>query len=503
MAMVNRPQPHNGGGLVNRDLTADARRYHSDRNRHHDLTKGRSVTPEARIRLLNDRAPVAGAYVLYWMQQSQRAAGNPALEHAIGEANRLGLPVVAAFGLMAAYPDANRRHYAFMLQGLQEVESALRARGIGFVMRRGRPDEVALGLAADAALVVCDAGYLRHQKRWRAALAKAAPCRVIQVEGDVVVPVELASARQESAARTLRPKLRRLWDAWLTELPETAVDQRRCELCSEVDLSNLGGVLDRLGLDDRVPPVRRFTGGTSVARGRLEAFLEHGLEGYATGRRAPAAMHGSGLSPYLHFGQISPVEIALRVRKASSGSEQDRAAYLEELIVRRELAVNFVHYNDGYDRYECLPAWARASLRAHQGDRRAHGYSRSQLERAATHDPYWNAAMREMVHTGFMHNHMRMYWAKKILEWTRAPEDAYATALELNNRYFLDGRDANSYANVGWSFGLHDRPWPERPVFGKVRSMMASGLERKFDMAAYLDVVERLVAAERDGDPRA
>ena len=261
-----------------------------------------------------------------------------------------------------------------------------RARGIGFVVRRGRPDEVALGLAGGAALAVCDAGYLRHQKQWRTRFARAAPCRVIQVEGDVVVPVELASDKQESAARTLRPKLRRLWDDWLGELPETAVDHRHCGLRSELDLSDLETVLDRLGLDGSVPPVRRFTGGTSSARERLEAFLACGLEGYADGRSEPAAMQCSRLSPYLHFGQISPVEIALRVRDGGTGAAGDRAAYLEELIVRRELAVNFVHYNDRYDRYDCLPAWARGSLEAHQGDRREHGYTRSQLERAKTHD---------------------------------------------------------------------------------------------------------------------
>ncbi len=460
------------------------------------------MSQDARIRRLNDRGPVAGAYVLYWMQQSQRAACNPALEHAVNEANRLGLPVVVGFGLMAAYPDANQRHYAFMLQGLQEVERALEERGIAFVIRCGRPDEVALALAANAALVVCDAGYLRHQKQWRAAFAKAVPCRVTQVEGDVVVPVETASDKQESAARTLRPKLRRVWDAWLSEIAETPVEHRSFEPRSEVDLSNLEAVLDRLGLDAGVPPVRRFRGGTSAARERLAGFLEHGLNGYACGRSTPAARQCSLLSPYLHFGQISPVEIALRVRGAKTGDADDRAAYLEELIVRRELAVNFVHFNDRYDRYDCLPAWARLSFRVHQADRRDHSYRRPQLEGARTYDRYWNAAMREMVHTGYMHNQMRMYWAKKILEWSRTPEDAYATALHLNNRYFLDGRDANSYANVAWAFGLHDRPWPERPVFGKVRSMMASGLERKFDMAAYLDLVERLVVAERGGAPR-
>ena len=164
--------------------------------------------------------------------------------------------------------------------------------------------------------------------------------------------------------------------------------------------------------------------------------------------------------------------------------------------MRRELAANFVHFEPRYDDYACLPGWARATLEQHRADRREHIYDRDQLERAATHDSYWNAAMREMVHTGYMHNHMRMYWAKKILEWTAGPADAFRTVLYLNNKYFLDGRDPSSYANVAWAFGLHDRPWPERPVFGKVRYMNASGLERKFDMAAYLRAVDGLIAAE-------
>jgi deoxyribodipyrimidine photo-lyase len=453
---------------------------------------------EARVRQLNDRPPAAGDYVLYWMQQSQRAACNPALEYAIGAANRRGLPVLVGFGLTDAYPEANRRHYAFMLQGLRDVERRLTERGIGFVIRRGEPAGVATDLAGRAALVVCDRGYLHHQKQWRAAVAQAAPCRVVQVEGDVVVPVEEASDRQEVAARTLRPKLRRLWDAYLTELDETAIerDASKLSLRSDVDLADVERALDPLDLDSSVTAVRRFQGGTGAARERLENFLKRGLAGYAAGRSEPGAFQCSQLSPYLHFGQISPLEIALEVRAAGSGKADDHGSYLEELIVRRELSMNFVNFNERYDQYGYLPGWAQATLRAHRADRREHIYSLERLEAADTHDRYWNAAMAEMVHTGYMHNYMRMYWAKKILEWSKTPEDAFATALHLNNKYFLDGRDANSYANVAWTFGLHDRPWPERPIFGKVRSMTASGLERKFDMAAYLAAVERLLAAE-------
>jgi deoxyribodipyrimidine photo-lyase len=454
---------------------------------------------DARCRRLNQRDQRRGRYVLYWMQQSQRASGNPALEYAIQVANRTDLPVLVAFGLMDDYPEANLRHYRFMLEGLREVEECLARRRIRLVVRRGVPAEVALALATDAALLVCDRGYLRHQKGWRAEVAERAPCAVIEVEGDVVVPVEAASRKAEVAARTLRPKLYRVWDDYLTPLEDGTVQASSLGLPieSEVDLSDLDRVLRRLKLDRSVGPVRRFRGGTGEARRHLEEFLQAKLDGYADGRSEPAAFQCSLLSPYLHFGQISPVEIALAVRDARQGANEDRASYLEELIVRRELAANFVNFEPDYDSYDCLPEWARATLADHRADRREHTYTQDQLAAAETHDRYWNAAMREMIHTGFMHNYMRMYWAKKILEWSPDPQAAFDTALSLNNGYFLDGRDANSYANVAWTFGLHDRPWFERPVFGKVRYMNANGLERKFDMAAYLDAVDRLVAAER------
>jgi deoxyribodipyrimidine photo-lyase len=434
------------------------------------------------------------------MQQSQRATGNPALEYAIQAANRAGLPVLVAFGLMDDYPDANLRHYRFMLEGLCDVEQTLARRRISFVVRRGAPAEVAVALADDAALVVCDRGYLRHQKAWRAGVAERVPCALVQVEGDVVVPVEAASHKAEIAARTLRPKLHRVWDDFLTPHEDGALDAPPLDpgIESDVDLADIDGVLARLKLDRSVDAVRRFQGGTEQARRRLHEFLDDGLDGYAETRSEPAAFRCSLISPYLHFGQISTVEIALAVRDAEKGADADRRSYLEELIVRRELAANFVNFEPDYDDFACLPAWARASLEDHRADRREHAYGRAELIGAKTHDPYWNAAMREMVHTGFMHNYMRMYWAKKILEWSPAPETAFHTILHLNNRYFLDGRDANSYANVAWIFGVHDRPWFERPIFGKVRYMNASGLERKFDMAAYLAAVDRLVAAERE-----
>jgi deoxyribodipyrimidine photo-lyase len=239
-----------------------------------------------------------------------------------------------------------------------------------------------------------------------------------------------------------------------------------------------------------VAAVADFTGGHTAARRLLDDFVTQLLPGYAVRRNEPALNAVSRMSPYLHFGNISPLEIALAVQEA--GPTPDTEAYLEELIVRRELSMNFVAHNDAYDRFEGLPAWAIKTLREHAADPRPHLYSPHDLREAATSDPCWNAAQLEMVHAGKMHNYMRMYWGKKILEWTARPEDAFAIALELNNTYELDGRDANSFAGVAWCFGKHDRPWTRRPVFGTVRYMNDAGLRRKFDMNAYIRRIEAL-----------
>ena len=446
-----------------------------------------AVVERERLSELNDAPEQRGAYVLYWMQQSQRAVFNPALEVALAAANRLKLPLLVGFGLHDALPRAKARHYAFMLEGLAETARELRERGIGFVIRRGSPDAVILRLARDAALIVCDRGYLRAQQEWRRRVAAGAGRRVLMVEGDVVVPARLASAKQEIGARTLRPKLARLQAEFLVPLrrQRPLVPARRLNVHSDIRLDSVPAVLERLHIDHSVAPVAAFRGGHSHARRRLREFVTQRLGRYRAARALPGESQISTLSPYLHFGQISPVEIALAVR-AAEVPPAARDSFLEELIVRRELAVNYIATTVHYDRFESLPAWAQRSLNLHAKDAREHLYGYEQLAAAATHDPYWNAAMREMRQTGFMHNYLRMYWGKKVLEWSPTPQEAHATLLGLNNTFFLDGRDASSYANVGWVFGLHDRPWPERPIFGNVRYMNAAGLKRKTDIDVYL-----------------
>ncbi len=454
-----------------------------------DLYPG--LQPE-RVQELND-AEVAedGSYVLYWMQQSQRAELNHALEYAVHRANELSQPLLVAFGLMDDYPEANRRHYHFMLQGLADVEAALTKRHIPFVVRRGNPPDVALRLAGDASLLVCDRGYLRNQREWREQVAQEAPCAVVQVESDVVVPVELVSDRQEHAARTIRPKITKHLDRFLVPLARTTLkDTSKPSKTTGEDLSDVDALLDSLHLDDEVPVVPLFTGGTSAGVKVLREFLKDRFDVYAEHRNQPQTDDVSHMSKYLHFGQLSVVHIALEAQKQPASENRDD--FLEELIIRRELPMNFVYYQPRYDSYSSLPDFAKKTLSEHEDDPREHRYTRAELEDAETHDEYWNAAMREMRATGYMHNYMRMYWGKKILEWSGTPQHAYATALHLNNKYFIDGRDANSFANVAWVFGQHDRGWTERDVFGKVRYMNAAGLERKADPKAYVEKVDRL-----------
>lgn len=492
---------------------------------------------KARVRKLNDKqpggargsgggdAPEGGEFVLYWMQRAQRAADNHALETAVSAANQLGLPVLVAFVLTDDYPEANLRHYRFMAEGLRDVAAACRGRDIGFTLRYGTPPGVVSELAQHAACVVCDGAYLRHLRDWREQVARASPVCVLEVETDIVVPVEVASDKREYAARTIRKKVMGRLEDYL-ELPSAERPEQPASRIPSQYTGAAGGaargaaggasagdahnVLDpgdpealcaSLDLDRSVPSVSWFfTGGEQEAIRRFEQFLADRAHLYAENRNEPATADTSYMSAYLHFGHISPVRLVMRMREAAEadgGIRDSLDGFVEELVVRRELAQNYVYFEPRYDRYEALPDWARVTLNEHSADERPALYSTEQLERAKTDDPYWNAAMREMRATGYMHNYMRMYWGKKILEWSEDPAEAFRRTLYLNNRYFIDGRDPASYANVAWIFGLHDRPWPERPVFGKVRSMKASGLERKCDMPGYIARVEQLEAHAR------
>jgi len=444
-----------------------------------------------RIKVIRDLPPVTtGRYVLYWMQASQRVDYNHALVYAIERANELNLSVVVYFGLTDDYPMANWRHYQFMLEGLQEVQRELKTRGIPMVVRRESPEKGVIKLCKDAALLVMDRGYLKVQRRWRAQVAKKVKVSCVQVESECVVPIETASDKQEYAAATLRPKIHRQLKKFLKPLRMPKAKKSGMRLSFEgIALDDVEKVLATLKIDRSVRPAPVFIGGTSEARKRLHTFIRMRLADYDQARNDPNVDGTSDLSPYLHFGQISPVRIALELSKRRG---KGVAAFLEELIVRRELAMNFVYFNRDYDTIKSLPNWAAKTLKKHERDKRPYRYSRAQLEQAKTHDPYWNAAQLQMVHAGKMHGYMRMYWGKKILEWTKSPRVAWQRALYLNDTYELDGRDPNGYTGVAWCFGVHDRPWQERPIFGMVRYMNDAGLRRKFDADSYVRKVEEM-----------
>ncbi len=451
------------------------------------------VGNEPRVRVAREgEVDPEGRCVLYWMQRSQRGLDNPALDLAIALGNGLKLPVLAAFGLTADYPGAQRRHFQFLVEGLVETAEQLAARGVPLVVRLGAPDAVVATLAREtkAALVLGDENPVRIGRAWRAALVETLTVPFVCVDGDVVVPSALFP-REEYAARTLRPKIERVRNDFLVpaanltaQLPWNGPPPTG----APIEVEGLMATLKVGG----VGAVRDYRGWPKEAARRLRRFVRERLPGYATKRNQPVPYTTSELSAHLHFGHISPVTVALAVRD-SDAPREDVDAFLEELIVRRELAINFVARNPDSDRLAGCPQWGLATLAKHAHDPRPNLYSAATLEAGTTHDPYWNAAQREMMLTGRMHNYLRMYWAKKILEWTPDAETAFAIAVDLNDRYEMDGRDPNGYAGIAWALGgRHDRPWPERPIFGTVRSMTSAGLQRKIDAEGYVAQVRAL-----------
>jgi deoxyribodipyrimidine photo-lyase len=421
------------------------------------------------------------------MQRAQRAADNPALDTAIAVGNLLGQPVVVFLAPIPFYPSGNLRHYQFLFDGFEDLEPALARRQVGVVFRFPPHHRVdAFAAEVGASLVVGDENPLREPDRWRDLVARSLRVPLWTVDSDVIVPTALLE-KEQYAARTIRPRIRKLLPRFLVQTPMTKASRAweppptmRCERPTR-------RVPSRFPIERSVSPVPRVQGGTVAALAVLRRFVTRGLDGYATGRNRPERAATSQLSPFLHFGHIGPRTVALAV-SAADAPKTDRDAFLEELIVRRELAVNFVRFNPRYDSLDGCEGWARRTLQQHRGDIRQHLYTDAQLDGAETHDPLWNASQRQMVEMGWMHGYMRMYWAKKILEWTESPEEAMEIAIRFNDRYELDGRDPNGYAGIAWAIGgKHDRAWgPERQVFGKIRFMSYASTHRKFDSQAYI-----------------
>lgn len=435
-----------------------------------------------------------GKCVVYWMQRSQRGVDNHALDVAIEAGNALDLPVVVFFAPVPFYPHANLRHYAFLQQGVPDIREAIEARNCGFVLRR-YPDHSLTKFLDEVqpALLIGDENPLRETERWRQVVAERVKVPFWTVDSDVVVPSKLITKAQ-FGAYVIRPRLREHLPRFLVPFKNPKAKHAWIPPAGLQPLPADTPITDGWKLDRSVPPVTAWRGGTKEALRLLKEFVECKIHTYPKQRNHPETDGTSRLSPYLHFGHIGPVTVALAVMNAKV-SDEVKKSFLDELVTWRELAVNFVKYNENYDNIECAENWSRASLAEHARDRRDVLYTAAQLEAAQTHDPLWNAAHLQMVHGGWMHNYMRMYWAKKLLEWTPSPAAAFNLAVKLNDKYELDGRDPNGYAGVAWAItGKHDRAWFDRPIFGKVRYMSGKAAEKKFNVHAYIEQVQNAVA---------
>jgi deoxyribodipyrimidine photo-lyase len=426
------------------------------------------------------------------MQRAQRGADNHAVDLAVKIANLLGSPLVVYFAGIANFPHANLRHYAFLNQGLPDIEEDLAARNISFVMRRA-PHESHEQLLEDvrASFLIGDDNPLREPERWRREIASRIKIPFWTVDADVVVPSKLIEKAQYGAY-TIRPRLYRLLPAYLHPY-ENLKAEREWKRPRGFRADSVHEDITRgwKNFDRSVAPVEEWKGGTHAALKRLSVFAGSLLAGYESLRNHPETHGTSCMSPYLHFGHIGPITVALAVdaaAKANAKLRDARDSYFDELIVWRELAVNFVRYTSKYDSPECAESWAKATIAEHSRDEREHLYTLRELENAKTHDELWNAGQLQMVRYGWMHNYVRMYWAKKILEWTPDVATAMKHAIYLNDKYFLDGRDANGYAGIAWAIlGKFDRAWGERPVFGKIRYMSGVSTGRKFDSKRYIE----------------
>lgn len=452
-----------------------------------------------RVQLLNDRtANNDGKFVLYWMQMFKRTTHNHALNFAIQQANERKVPLVVYEGLKFYYPWANDRIHTFILEGVEEKRKSFAELGIIYVFYlqqdENSPKDVIAKIAKDACLIVTDdfPCFIIPQHNQR--IAQKANIPVYAVDSNGMIPMS-RFAKEEYAAYTIRPKIKRMLpDYWKCEKDEKIIVRaENLQLnCPENRIENIPNLLKDCAIDHSVKPSPIYQGGSANAKKRLQHFIKNIFPEYAKTRNECSVDGSSRLSPYLHFGFLSVYEIVEAVENADVPPES-KEAFLEELIVRRELAYNFTRFNPNYNSLQCLPAWTQETMRKHANDRRDYLYSIEDLENFRTHDEIWNAAQRELVQTGGMHNYVRMLWGKNVIAWTRSYEEAFAILEDFNNKYALDGRNPNSYAGILWCFGKHDRPWFERPVFGTIRYMTSGSSGKKFNSKKYIEWTKSFV----------
>ena len=454
------------------------------------------MNPSSRVTKLNHASEnKKGRYVLYWMQMYKRASHNYALNFAIQMANERRLPLVIYEGLTFSYPWANDRFHTFILEGVAEKQVEFSERGIRYIFylqrnKRDRRNTVAQ-LAREAALLVTDDYPCfiipRHNQR-----ISQLELPVYAVDANGMVPLS-ALPKEEYAAYTIRPKIHRLLPDLprVINTPHADVPKPTLDVnCPEtvVSAERIPELVSQCDIDHSVKPSDRYQGGTKAARERLTHFVQNILPQYDKTQKEPSLDGTSRLSPYLHFGFLSIQEVVAAVEKAKA-PKPAREAFLEQAIVRRELSFNFTRHNPHYDSLQSLPAWALQTMRDHADDPRPELLDAERIEAADTYDELWNAAQRELLSTGLLHNYVRMLWGKRVIEWQRSYEMAFELLVHLNNKYALDGRDPNSYAGILWCFGKHDRPWFDRAIFGTMRYMTSQSMARKFNARRYIESV--------------
>ncbi|MCX8095733.1 MAG: deoxyribodipyrimidine photo-lyase [Caldisericia bacterium] len=444
---------------------------------------------EERIIKHKERKIFGGDYIIYWMSRDQRVDDNLCIIYGIELSKKYNKNFGVLFNVFPTFLDSTIRQYDFMLKGLIEVERKLGEFGIPFFLLFGDPVENILNFIKEkrVSILITDFSPLRISREIKVVLKEKLNISFYEIDTHNIIPPWITSPKLEFSAFTIRKKINKLLDKFLIE--PSIINYKKSKILNR---NNWDEIYKKIKVERSVSISKFFIPGEEVAKKVLKEFIENKLNGYKLYRNDPTKNYLSNLSPYLHFGMISPLRVALEVINSEKDKES-KEAYLEELIIRRELAENFCFYNQNYDNHLGIPKWAKETLEKHLNDEKDFVYDIYQFENSKTHDPLWNACQKEMIITGKMHGYMRMYWAKKILEWSRDYKDAIKIAIYLNDKYELDGRDPNGYTGILWSIGgVHDRPFPERKIFGKIRYMSKNGLKKKFNIQNYIDQVSTL-----------
>lgn len=453
-----------------------------------------------RVQLLNDKNENKKAkYIMYWMQIFKRTYDNHALKFAIEKANELDLPLLVYEGLKFYYPWASDRIHTFILEGVEEKREEFEKLGITYIFylqkNNKSPKQTVKKIAKDAAVIVTDDFPCFIIPEHNQAIVEKAEIPVYAVDSNGIIPMSKFE-KENYGAYTIRPRIHKILDEYFIPFEEVKIKNKKTDIkvdCPDtlINSKNIAELVATCDIDHSVKPSPIYHGGTKNGRKRLKKFVKEILPNYNITRNKPEIDGSSRLSSYLHFGFLSALEVAIAV-KDSDAPEEAKDEFLEELIVRRELAYNFTNFNDKYDSLDSLPDWVQQTMREHVDDERPEVFTLKELENCETYDELWNATQREMNETGEVHNYVRMLWGKLVIQWTKNYEDAFAILEHLNNKYCLDGRNPNSYAGILWCFGKHDRAWKEREIFGKIRYMTSNSTGKKFDSKKYIEWTKSL-----------